>query len=72
MDLKRIMLCSCRLVATLAATAALSGCALVRSGVQRSARDLAAGLMQEDDLELAKEGMPAFLLALDAMAAAHP
>lgn len=58
--------------ASIALCAALPGCALVRSGVQRSARDLAAGLMQEDDLELAKEGMPAFLLALDAMAAAHP
>lgn len=65
-------MCSCRAAAALAASAALASCTLIRSGVQRSARDLASGLMKEDDLELAREGAPAFLLALDAMAAAHP
>ena len=72
MDKNRILYWTCRGVATLAACTALAGCALVRSGVQRSARNFAAGLMQEDDLDLAREGMPAFVLALDAMAAAHP
>lgn len=79
MNLKRICplpLRPSRALAVLALAAllcsAFPGCALVRSGVRRSARDLASGLMREDDFDLAREGAPAFLLALDAMAAAHP
>ena len=40
MDTKRFCNCFWKLAAAVALCAAVSGCALVRSGVQRSARDL--------------------------------
>lgn len=61
----------------LAAVCALSGgCALVRKGAARMvspmASQLSAGLMHQNDVDLVREGAPAFLLMLDALAAAHP
>ena len=52
------------------------GCALVRSGASRMltpvATQLSEGFLREGDLELAREGSPAFLLMLDALAETHP
>jgi hypothetical protein len=53
-----------------------SGCVLVRKGAARvispMASQLSEGLMHESDVELVREGAPAFLLMLDALAEAHP
>ncbi len=53
-----------------------SGCAVVRKGTARiispMATQLSNGLMHEGDLDLVREGSPAFLLMLDALAEAHP
>lgn len=52
------------------------GCALVRKGAARvispMATQLSEGLMHQNDVELVREGAPAFLLMLDALAEAHP
>ena len=52
------------------------GCALIRSGASRMltpvATQLSEGFLRESDLELAREGSPAFLLMLDALAETHP
>lgn len=53
-----------------------NGCALIRKGAARvispMASQLSEGLMHENDVELVREGAPAFLLMLDALAEAHP
>lgn len=53
-----------------------SGCMVVRRGaakaVGNASAQLAGGFMYQDDLALVKEGTPAFLLMLDALAASHP
>jgi hypothetical protein len=53
-----------------------SGCALLRKGAARVISPMAAqlsdGFMHESDVELVREGAPAFLLMLDALAEAHP
>ncbi len=53
-----------------------SGCALVRAGAARlvtpMASQLSEGLLHQNDLQLVREGSPAFLLILDALAEAHP
>ena len=53
-----------------------SGCVLVRKGAAKiispMATQLSAGFMHENDVELVREGAPAFLLMLDALAEAHP
>jgi len=53
-----------------------SGCVLVRKGAARiispMATQLSAGFMHQNDVELVREGAPAFLLMLDALAEAHP
>ena len=53
-----------------------SGCVLVRKGAARvispMASQLSEGFMHESDVELVREGAPAFLLMLDALAEAHP
>lgn len=60
----------------LAACTLAGGCALVRKGAARVispvAAQLSAGFMHQNDVELVREGAPAFLLMLDALAAAHP
>ncbi len=53
-----------------------SGCVLVRKGAARvispMATQLSEGLMHQSDVDLVREGAPAFLLILDALAEAHP
>lgn len=53
-----------------------NGCVVVRKGVSRMASPMATrlseGLMHQDDMDLVREGSPAFLLMLDALAAAYP
>ena len=60
----------------LAACVLASGCVLVRKGAARvispMATQLSEGLMHQSDVDLVKEGAPAFLLILDALAEAHP
>ena len=60
----------------LAAWSLSSGCVLVRKGAARiispMATQLSDGLMHQSDVELVREGAPAFLLMLDALAEAHP
>ena len=62
--------------ALLAAGGLSSGCVLVRKGAARiispMATQLSDGLMHQSDVELVREGAPAFLLMLDALAEAHP
>ena len=52
------------------------GCALMRKGAARVitpvAGQLSEGLMHQDDVELVRDGAPAFLLVLDALAESHP
>lgn len=52
------------------------GCALIRKGAARvispMATQLSDGLMHQSDVDLVREGAPAFLLMLDALAEAHP
>ena len=52
------------------------GCVLVRKGAARVAAPVATqlsdGLMRQSDVELVRDGAPAFLLMLDAMAEGHP
>ena len=59
-----------------AALGASSGCALVRKGaahvISPMASQLSDGLMHQNDVELVRDGAPAFLLMLDALAEAHP
>ncbi|NCD21445.1 MAG: hypothetical protein EOL90_00710 [Spartobacteria bacterium] len=53
-----------------------SGCVLARKGAAKLvtpvAMELADGFMRQTDVELVREGAPAFLLMLDALAEAHP
>ena len=53
-----------------------SGCALIRKGAARMispmASQLSEGLMHQEDVELVRDGAPAFLLVLDALAESHP
>ena len=53
-----------------------SGCVLVRKGaakiVSPMATELSEGFMHQNDVDLVREGAPAFLLVLDALAEAHP
>ena len=53
-----------------------SGCVLVRKGaakiVSPMAMELSEGFMHQNDVDLVREGSPAFLLMLDALAEAHP
>ena len=53
-----------------------SGCLLVRKGAAKIvtpvAMELSDGFMRQTDVELVREGAPAFLLMLDALAEAHP
>ncbi|HAL92447.1 MAG TPA: hypothetical protein DCM68_05415 [Verrucomicrobia bacterium] len=62
--------------ALLAACSLAGGCALVRKGAARViapvASQLSAGFMHQNDVDLVREGAPAFLLMLDALAEAHP
>ena len=60
----------------LAVVALAGGCALLRKGAARIvspvAAELSDGLMHQNDVDLVREGAPAFLLMLDALAEAHP
>jgi hypothetical protein len=60
----------------LAAGVGGSGCVLVRKGAAKIvtpvAMELSDGFMRQTDVELVREGAPAFLLMLDALAEAHP
>ena len=62
--------------ALLVACGLASGCVLIRKGAARvispMATQLSDGLMHQSDVELVREGAPAFLLMLDALAEAHP
>jgi hypothetical protein len=62
--------------ALLVACCFASGCVLIRKGAARvispMATQLSDGLMHQSDVELVREGAPAFLLMLDALAEAHP
>ena len=53
-----------------------SGCMLLRKGAAKIvtpvAMELSDGFMRQTDVELVREGAPAFLLMLDALAEAHP
>jgi hypothetical protein len=53
-----------------------TGCALVRKGAARMvtpvASQLSEGLMRQSDVELVRDGAPAFLLMLDALTESHP
>lgn len=53
-----------------------SGCMLVRKGAAKIvtpvAMELSDGFMRQTDVDLVREGAPAFLLMLDALAEAHP
>ena len=64
------MLCSLALAAGLG-----GGCTLMRKGAARiispMASQLSEGLMHQDDVELVRDGAPAFLLVLDALAEGH-
>lgn len=63
-------------VLLLTLSAAGGGCVLVRKGAARIvtpvAMELSDGFMRQTDVELVREGAPAFLLMLDALAEAHP
>lgn len=65
------LLCSLALAVSLG-----GGCTLMRKGAARiiapMASQLSEGLMHQDDVELVREGAPAFLLVLDALAVGHP
>ncbi|MBP7829350.1 MAG: hypothetical protein KA248_05490 [Kiritimatiellae bacterium] len=56
----------------LTAAALGQGCAMVRGGVGRAlapmAKDLAASLQRQSDVELVREGAPAYILLLDGLA----
>ena len=73
--MKRLGILGCAAV-LLAVGALSSGCALLRKGAARivtpMATELSAGFMHQNDVELVREGAPAFLLMLDALAEAHP
>ena len=60
----------------LTACACNTGCVLVRKGaakiVSPMATELSDGFMHQNDVDLVREGAPAFLLMLDALAEAHP
>ena len=60
----------------LAVCASNSGCALMRKGaatlVSPMATELSDGFMHQNDVDLVREGAPAFLLMLDALAESHP
>lgn len=62
--------------ALLAAWGFASGCALLRRGAARvispMATQLSEGFMHQSDVDLVREGAPAFLLILDSLAEAHP
>ena len=62
--------------AVMAACCLASGCSLLRRGAARvispMATQLSEGFMHQNDVELVREGAPAFLLMLDALAEAHP
>jgi len=53
-----------------------SGCALIRKGAAKMispmATQLSDGLMHQNDMELVRDGAPAFLLMLDALAEKNP
>lgn len=53
-----------------------NGCALVRKGAMKTvtpmARQLSDGMMHQTDVDLVREGAPAFLLMLDALVEANP
>ena len=63
-------------VLVLAVLGLSSGCVLVRKGaaqiISPMAAQLSDGLMHQNDVELVRDGAPAFLLMLDALAEAHP
>jgi hypothetical protein len=65
-----------RWLAGLAVVTLPAGCTLVRKGAARMvspmASQLSDGLMRQNDVELVRDGAPAFLLILDALAEAHP
>lgn len=65
------LLCSLVLASVLG-----GGCALMRKGaaqmVSPMASQLSEGLMHQNDVELVRDGAPAFLLVLDALAEGHP
>lgn len=62
--------------ALLVACSLAGGCVLIRKGAARvispMATQLSDGLLHQSDVELVREGAPAFLLMLDALAEAHP
>ena len=66
----------CGAALLLAVCAGGSGCVLVRKGaakvVSPMAMELSEGFMHQNDVDLVREGAPAFLLMLDALAEAHP
>lgn len=49
-----------------------AGCSLIRRGATGMATELANGLMYQNDVDLVREGTPAFLLILDAMTESQP
>ena len=65
-----------KMLLVLVAASLACGCVIVRKGAARvispMATQLSEGLMHQSDIELVREGSPAFLLMLDALAEAHP
>jgi len=61
-----------RIILVFALVGSGHGCAIIRSGVGRAmapmAEDLAASLQRQSDVELVREGAPAYLLLLDGLA----
>jgi hypothetical protein len=62
-----------RLAAAVVAMAALSGCAgLVNKASSRLATNLTRGILDQDDAETAREGIPSWLLLVDGLIAGDP
>jgi len=61
------------LLCLVVATGVMSGCtSIVSSAGNRMADDLSAAILDQDDPELVREGMPAFMLLLDSMVRSSP
>jgi hypothetical protein len=72
-DMTRIQPRCFFLLALCAASLALCGCAgVVNRATQRLADDLSAGILDQDDLATAREGVPAWLLLIDGLIQGSP
>lgn len=61
-----------KLVTLFAALAALAGCGIVSKATQRFSDNLSSSILNQDDPGTVKDGLPAYLLLLDAMVEGDP